>query len=69
MFHLDLYRLAGPDQIIAAGLEIYLTNPMGVSVVEWMERWDPATPRFGRRVQILLRGETEREIHYEDFGH
>jgi len=38
LFHLDLYRLDGPDQIIAAGLEDYF-HPDGVAVVEWAERW------------------------------
>ena len=38
LFHLDLYRLDTPDQIIAAGLEEYF-HPKGVSVIEWAERW------------------------------
>src|SRR6516164_5672564 len=33
LFHLDLYRLDGPEQIIAAGLEEYL-RPDGVAVIE-----------------------------------
>lgn len=39
--HLDLYRLDTPEQIIGAGLEPYLVQPEGVSVVEWIERWWP----------------------------
>jgi tRNA threonylcarbamoyladenosine biosynthesis protein TsaE len=38
LFHLDLYRLDSPEQIVAAGLEEYL-RPNGVTVVEWAERW------------------------------
>lgn len=38
LFHLDLYRLDTPEQIIAAGLEEYL-HPAGVTVIEWAERW------------------------------
>ena len=38
LFHLDLYRLDTPEQIIAAGLEEYL-QPKGVAVIEWAERW------------------------------
>lgn len=74
LFHLDLYRLASREEIIAAGLELYLDRPSGVAVVEWMERWleDGSLPsargvRF-RRVEIKSPGETEREIVYEDFG-
>lgn len=39
LFHLDLYRLDTAEQIAAAGLESYLINPDGVTVVEWVERW------------------------------
>jgi tRNA threonylcarbamoyladenosine biosynthesis protein TsaE len=38
LFHLDLYRLDTPEQIVAAGLEEYL-KPAGVTVIEWVERW------------------------------
>lgn len=38
LYHLDLYRLETPDQVLAAGLEEYL-HPDGVAVVEWAERW------------------------------
>jgi tRNA threonylcarbamoyladenosine biosynthesis protein TsaE len=74
LFHLDLYRLASRNDIFGAGLELYLTRPSGVTVVEWIERWleDGSWPaarggRF-RRVVINSPGETEREIVYEDFG-
>jgi tRNA threonylcarbamoyladenosine biosynthesis protein TsaE len=74
LFHLDLYRLAGRREIIAAGLEDYLNRPEGVTVVEWIERWLEGgvwTPTRGarfRRVEIQIRDETSREIIYEDFG-
>jgi tRNA threonylcarbamoyladenosine biosynthesis protein TsaE len=74
LFHLDLYRLASRDDIIASGLELYLVRPSGVAVVEWIERWleDGSWPvtrgvRF-RRVEIKTAGETMRKILYEDFG-
>jgi tRNA threonylcarbamoyladenosine biosynthesis protein TsaE len=72
LFHLDLFRLATREQIIAAGLESYLVRPRGIAMVEWIERWlgDEGVPLAGkyRRVQIKTLGETEREILYEDFG-
>jgi tRNA threonylcarbamoyladenosine biosynthesis protein TsaE len=73
-FHLDLYRLASRQDIIAAGLEPYLFKPAGVAVVEWIERWlegGPWPPAPGmklRRVEIKTTGENDREIFYEDFG-
>ncbi len=39
LFHLDLFRLETPAQVLAAGLEEYLLDPHGVTVVEWVERW------------------------------
>jgi tRNA threonylcarbamoyladenosine biosynthesis protein TsaE len=38
LFHIDLYRLETPEQIMAAGLEEYL-EPAGVTVIEWIDRW------------------------------
>ncbi|MBI5775207.1 MAG: tRNA (adenosine(37)-N6)-threonylcarbamoyltransferase complex ATPase subunit type 1 TsaE [Verrucomicrobia bacterium] len=70
LFHLDLYRLDTPAQIIGAGLEEYLFNPAGVTVVEWAERWlnNPAAGATGklRRVNIEVLGEVERRITWED---
>lgn len=37
LFHLDLYRLETPEQIVAAGLEEYLQTK-GVTVIEWAEK-------------------------------
>ena len=74
LFHLDLYRLSGREEIIAAGLENYLARPAGVTVVEWIERWlgedgaaEPVCGRF-RHARLKALGETKREIVYEDVG-
>ncbi len=37
LFHLDLYRLETPAQILSAGIEEFL-SPDGVTVIEWAER-------------------------------
>jgi tRNA threonylcarbamoyladenosine biosynthesis protein TsaE len=76
LFHLDLYRLETPDQIIGAGLEEYF-HPAGVSVIEWAERWFLGTDDLRaqvvkgthlRQVRLEALTETERRIIYEDFG-
>lgn len=76
LFHLDLYRLETPGEITAAGLEDYLIEPAGVTVVEWAERWfgpwpgeaadlatdePPAGPGL-RRILIENLGEHARRI-------
>jgi len=69
LFHLDLYRLETPAQILAAGLEEFLT-PDGVAVIEWAERIYDL--RFSicdlKKVQIEIVSETERKFVYGDFG-
>ena len=72
LFHLDLYRLESPAQIIGAGLEEYL-QPDGVAVIEWAERWTDCRLRVAdggwfRRIAIEIVSETERRITYEDSG-
>lgn len=75
LFHLDLYRLDTPQQILAAGLDPYLAPREGVAVVEWAERWFGSNPGEWispagklRRVVILAPSESRRQINYEDIG-
>jgi tRNA threonylcarbamoyladenosine biosynthesis protein TsaE len=75
LFHLDLYRLETPEQILSAGIEEYL-RPDGVAVIEWAERWFgtfevsnlKSIPGPFRAVTIETVNETERRITYDDFG-
>lgn len=83
VFHLDLYRLENPAQIVAAGLEEYL-NPDGLTMIEWAERWfgvfdekaaGKSTVTEGwpggnlfRWARLEYISATERRISYEDFG-
>jgi tRNA threonylcarbamoyladenosine biosynthesis protein TsaE len=69
LFHLDLYRLETPEQILSAGIEEFL-SPDGVAVVEWAERIaDCRLPIADfKTVKIEIISETERRIIYDDFG-
>ncbi|MEW6306938.1 MAG: tRNA (adenosine(37)-N6)-threonylcarbamoyltransferase complex ATPase subunit type 1 TsaE [Verrucomicrobiota bacterium] len=73
LWHIDLYRLETREQVIGAGLEDYIFQSRGVTVIEWAERWfgeDWETPPGNglalRRVRLETLGETERRIVYED---
>ncbi len=74
LYHLDLYRLEDEAAIRSAGLEQYLYQSMGVTVVEWADRWPELdrlkqqTKRRYRFVQMEPISEFERRITYEDFG-
>ena len=69
LFHLDLYRLETPAQILSAGIEEFLA-PDGVAVIEWAERISHC--QFSivhwKKVQIDIVSEMERKIIYDDIG-
>jgi tRNA threonylcarbamoyladenosine biosynthesis protein TsaE len=71
LFHLDLYRLETPAQILSAGIEEYL-SPDGVAVIEWAEKLGEGKGKWEegriRKVKIEIAGESERKIIYDDFG-
>ena len=70
LFHVDLYRLESASQVLGAGLEEYFYNPAGVTVIEWVERWDwpegatAARQLLYRHVTIETLSETERRISF-----
>src|SRR2546428_9228043 len=53
VFHLDLYRLDTPEQMLAAGLEEYL-RPAGVTAIEWAEKWGTGAERGGSSSHVHL---------------
>ena len=44
LYHLDLYRLAGADDLDSFGFDAYLAPPDGITVIEWPERAGDALP-------------------------
>ena len=74
VYHLDLYRLADEAAIRAAGLDQYLYQSTGVTVVEWADKLPElvtiaAGTKVGshyRLVSIASLSETERRITYDD---
>jgi len=71
LFHLDLYRLETPAQILSAGIEEFL-SPDGVAVIEWAERLEDGRWKMEdgkiRKVKIEIISESLRKIIYDDFG-
>jgi tRNA threonylcarbamoyladenosine biosynthesis protein TsaE len=72
LFHLDLYRLAGPDDVLGIGLDDYLARD-GAVAVEWPEPALAALPddrlevdidyeADGRRIELRPRGARSRRL-------
>ncbi len=68
LFHFDLYRLGGPEELFDIGWEDYLRRG-GVCAVEWSETAAGALEDGCVRVDIRRgAGETQRLIRIEDRG-
>lgn len=67
LYHLDLYRLGGPDEVADLGYE-ELFEPDGICAVEWAERAGKLLPP--RRVDVLMEhaGGDRRRITLENYG-
>ncbi len=68
LYHLDLYRITAPEQVLDLGYEDLFDPKDGVCVVEWAERAEGMLPE--RRVDIRLSHENgdARRIEMEDRG-
>jgi tRNA threonylcarbamoyladenosine biosynthesis protein TsaE len=64
LFHQDLYRLAGADEILAGGL-LDERQSEGVTLSEWAERLPAALDPDRLTVRIDIAGENERRISVE----
>jgi tRNA threonylcarbamoyladenosine biosynthesis protein TsaE len=66
LYHADLYRLDGPEQVQDLALDEISMD--GVLVVEWPERARRVLPREHLWIEFKVAGETERELCFEARG-
>lgn len=64
LVHMDLYRLAGEDDVLAIGWEDYLTEG-AILAVEWPERAGSLIPASARRIRFLHAGDEKRNLGEE----
>lgn len=62
LYHMDMYRISGPEYMEDIGFDEYLSGG-GVVVVEWAERIAGILPSGTLYIHIEYRGEQERNIH------
>jgi tRNA threonylcarbamoyladenosine biosynthesis protein TsaE len=77
LYHIDLYRLENEAAIRSAGLDQFVFQRTGVTVIEWIERWPMLSdlqsiakqgPGLYRHAELTQVTEFERRIESEDFG-
>ena len=62
LYHIDLYRVHGMEQVMSLGLDDYL-EPDGITVIEWAERADSLLPENTIHLTFeLLPGQDRRAI-------
>ena len=61
LFHFDMYRLGGSDELFELGFDDYVERG-GIVAVEWSERIADALPPTAITVKITHAGENERTI-------
>jgi tRNA threonylcarbamoyladenosine biosynthesis protein TsaE len=52
LYHIDLYRISGPDEALALGLEEYIFGD-GITAIEWPDRAGDLLPD-DRTIQVAL---------------
>ena len=67
LYHMDLYRLAGEDEIEALGLAEYFYGS-GLTVVEWPERLGNLMPPERLHIELAISGEASRTANLTGHG-
>ena len=67
LFHFDMYRLGGPEELFGVGWDDYLSRG-GVIAVEWSENVEDAFEGTEIRVRLTRLDDTAREIEIETEG-
>ena len=64
LYHLDLYRLQGEDDLASIGFEDFMAPADGISLVEWPERASTALPERFLLVEIETVGTGSRRLRF-----
>lgn len=64
LYHMDAYRLTGPEDFLSLGVEEYLFGD-GVCVIEWSERVEAALPERRERIALTLAEDGSRRIEIQ----
>ncbi|MCQ2380297.1 MAG: tRNA (adenosine(37)-N6)-threonylcarbamoyltransferase complex ATPase subunit type 1 TsaE [Victivallaceae bacterium] len=62
LYHLDLYRISSAESALGFGIDEFLADKRGISLVEWPERAAGLMPPDAVSVSICHVGESERAI-------
>lgn len=64
LYHLDLYRLQGEDELASIGFDDFVAPTDGVTIVEWPERAATALPERFLLIEIETVGSDSRRLRF-----
>lgn len=67
LYHVDLYRLDDPVEVLALGLEDYMYGD-GVTVIEWADRAKEWMPTDHLWITLTFLGDQDRKLQFQPYG-
>jgi tRNA threonylcarbamoyladenosine biosynthesis protein TsaE len=68
IYHMDLYRLNGLDELLDIGLDEALTPQDGICVLEWAERAQDLLPEKRVEIHLSHAGRDDRTLEIKNYG-
>ena len=62
LYHLDLYRISDVNAALAFGVDEFLDDPRGISLIEWPDRISGILPQDAVAIEIEHLSDSERRI-------
>lgn len=62
LYHIDLYRIETPDDLVSLGLDEIFSDEQGVVLVEWPEKLGETRYEYSKQIKINLLEDGSREI-------
>jgi tRNA threonylcarbamoyladenosine biosynthesis protein TsaE len=67
LYHLDLYRITDPRQVLDLGYEELFTPKRGVCVVEWADRAESLLPESRAEIRLAHASGDRRRIEVQNY--
>jgi tRNA threonylcarbamoyladenosine biosynthesis protein TsaE len=68
LYHIDLYRLEGVGDLDSVGLDEYLSDPDGITVIEWPERGRDWLPKEYLLIDLQPVSDSKRNLRMTPHG-
>lgn len=68
LYHIDLYRLEGDGDLDSVGLDEYLSDPDGITVIEWPERGRDWLPKEYLLIDLQTVADSKRNLRMTPRG-